>query len=104
MRLSVPLEIFCMLVVQPIREDEAEGEMKQIMDEIKEALEVPALPVVFVAFAEIPALLHLVWERVKPLSASEAFVRDAPSLRYRASDAIRRSYFTPDHVSALVRA
>jgi alkylhydroperoxidase/carboxymuconolactone decarboxylase family protein YurZ len=50
--------------ITPIAEEAAEGEVKEIFEEIKSVLNVPEVPVIYRIMAHIPLYLETSWQRV----------------------------------------
>lgn len=67
-----------------VREWEAEARTREIFHEVKQALGVPGIPMLYQAYAAFPKFLELHWRAFKPLLASEDFFRLADRLRGEA--------------------
>ena len=67
-----------------VREREAEGRTREIFDDLKRALGVPGIPLLYQAYAPFPEFLDLHWRAFKPLLATGHFWRLADRLRGEA--------------------
>lgn len=59
----------------------AEGELKEAYEDMKTVLQVPWMGVVTMAYAHFPHFFATLWQGLKPLCASHAFVASARTLR-----------------------
>lgn len=73
--------------IHPLPEYLAEGERKAVYEETKAALQVPWMGVVAMAFAHYPRFYAALWEGVRPLCRSAAFLEACTRLRKRAESA-----------------
>src|SRR5256885_6773144 len=67
-----------------VREREAEGRTREIFDEVRHALRIPGIPLLYQAYAAHPEFLELHWRAFKPLLASAEFFNTADRLRGEA--------------------
>ena len=67
-----------------VREREAEGRTREIFDEVRHALRVPGIPILYQAYAAIPEFLDLHWRAFKPLLAGGGLFILADRLRGEA--------------------
>jgi hypothetical protein len=68
----------------------AEGELKEAYEDMKSVLQVPWMGVVTMAYAHYPHFFARLWQGLKPLCASHAFVASARTLRAEIEDAVGR--------------
>lgn len=67
--------------IHPVAEFRVEGERRQFYEEMKSALQVPWMGVVTMAYAHYPDFFRTLWHGLRPVVASEAFVRHGQELR-----------------------
>lgn len=67
-----------------VRERDADGRTREIFDEIRHALRVPGIPLLYQAYAAFPEFLDLHWRAFKPLLASGGLFSLADRLRGEA--------------------
>lgn len=67
-----------------VREREAQGRIREIFDEVKQALGVPGVPLLYQAYASYPEFLDLHWRAFKPLLSTGHFFALADRLRGEA--------------------
>src|ERR671922_534395 len=67
-----------------VGEQEAEGSTREIFSEIKQALGVPHVNLVFQAYAAHPRFLELHWRATKPILGTQEFFQLADRLRAEA--------------------
>ena len=67
-----------------VREREAAGRTREIFDDLKRALGVPGIPLLYQAYAALPEFLDMHWRAFKPLLATGHFWQLADRLRGEA--------------------
>src|SRR3954463_6965505 len=67
-----------------VREREADGRTREIFDEVRHALGIPFIPVVYQALAAYPEFLDLHWQTFAPLLRSKQFFQLGSRLRGEA--------------------
>jgi len=67
-----------------VREREAAGRTREIFDDLKQALGVPGIPLLYQAYAALPEFLDMHWRAFKPLLATGHFWQLADRLRGEA--------------------
>ena len=72
--------------LHPLPEYAVSGERAQWYREMKEALQVPWMGVVTMAYAHYPAFFRELWRGLKPLVTSRPFVDEAKALQALAED------------------
>ena len=75
---------------------EAKGRVREIFDEIKAALGVPQVNVIFQAYAAYPAFLDLYWQSVKAAVETQEFFLLADRLRGDAYTRVHNYFAVPD--------
>src|SRR5262245_60986507 len=79
-----------------IREHEATEDVKPIFNDIKEALGVPLVNVIFQAYAAHPKFLELHWKAAKPVVETHEFFTLAERLRAEAYTRMHNYFAIPD--------
>lgn len=79
-----------------VREDEAQGRVREIYDDVKRTLGLPHVNTVFQAFAAYPGFLELFWTTLKPAVATRKFFSLAGRLRADAHPRIHDYFQVPD--------
>src|SRR5437868_15551812 len=79
-----------------VRECEAQGRTCEIFDELKQALGIPFVPVVYQAFAAYPEFLEQHWQVFSPLLATEQFFLLGERLRGEAYTRMHNYFQIPD--------
>ena len=72
--------------IHPLPEYDVSGERAQWYREMKEALQVPWMGVVTMAYAHYPAFFRELWRGLKPLVTSRPFIGEAKALQALAED------------------
>src|SRR5438270_11090618 len=67
-----------------IREQEADGRTREIFGEIKQALGIPFVPVIYQALAAYPEFLEQHWRAFSPLASGQQFFQLGDRLRGEA--------------------
>jgi len=76
--------------ISPVPEYRAAGTLKQQYEQIKEAMQVPWMGVVTMAYAHYPTFFDSLWEGARSLVGSVAFVRASRALRlFVESEAVK---------------
>jgi len=86
-----------------VREAEAEGRTADIYREIKSALGVPHVNVVFQAYAVYPEFLARFWEACRPLVATQEFFDLAERIGAEAYTRMHNYFAVPDLCSGVAR-
>jgi len=60
--------------IRPVPEYRATGNLKQQYEQIKEAMQVPWMGVVTMAYAQYPTFFEALWVGARPLVRSQPFV------------------------------
>ncbi|SRR6266571_206051 len=84
-----------------VREHQAEGRTGEIYSEIKQALGVPHVNVIFQAYAAYPAFLELQWRALKPILETQEFFAFAERLRADAYTRMCNYFRIPDFTAGL---
>lgn len=66
-----------MVSINPVREENATGEIKTIYEDVKQSLKLPWTPIIFQAFAAYPSFLQFIWHQLKPSVLTEQFHNDS---------------------------
>ena len=78
-----------------ISEREADSRTREIFDEVRHALRVPGVPLLYLAYAVYPEFLELHWRAFRPLLSSGALFSPADRLRGEAYTRVH-NYFQID--------
>lgn len=89
-------------VIHPLPEYAAEGRRKALYEDMKRTLHVPWMGVVTMAYTHYPNFFETLWQGLKPLVQSQAFVVQARSLRRFTEDAV--AALTPPPLLAQLQA
>ncbi|MHB0867921.1 MAG: halocarboxylic acid dehydrogenase DehI family protein [Chloroflexota bacterium] len=65
------------VLVEPIRKEEAPPEVRSILDDIQDTMGIPWSPANWRSYARYPRVLQLFWERLKPAVATAGFLQEA---------------------------
>lgn len=79
-----------------VRESEAQGRVQQIYQEIKQALGVPHVNVVFQAYATYPVFFEMHWNAIRPAVLTRLFFDIAERLRADAYTRMHNYFSIPD--------
>jgi len=79
-----------------VREADASGRTVEIYREIKNALGVPHLNVIFQAYGAYPRFLDLTWKLLRPVVETGEFFENADRLRAEAYTAMHNYFAVPD--------
>ena len=79
-----------------VREEEAQGRVAEIFREVKEALGVPHVNVIFQAYAAYPEFLERLWEAAHPLVQSREFFELADRIGAEAYTRMHNYFPIPD--------
>src|SRR5438105_15069055 len=79
-----------------VRESEAPGQVHVIFQQIKQALGLPHVNVIFQAFAAYPVFLELHWNAIKPVLQTQTFFDLAERLRAEAYTRMHNYFRIPD--------
>lgn len=79
-----------------VREQEASPEVHSIYEELKEALGLPQVNIVFQAYAAFPVFFRVQWERFKPVLQSQQFFQVTERLRADAYTRTHNYFDIPD--------
>jgi Halocarboxylic acid dehydrogenase DehI len=79
-----------------VREHEAAEEVKPVFNQIKEALGVPHVNLIFQAYAAHPLFLELHWKAAKPIVETHEFFTLAQRLRAEAYTRMHNYFSIPD--------
>lgn len=74
--------------IHPLPEYAVEGRRKALYEDMKQALQVPWMGVITMAYAHYPHFFEALWQGLKPLVQSQAFVGQAQSLRHFTEGAV----------------
>lgn len=87
-----------------VREGEAEGRTAEIFEEMKAALGLPHVSMLFEAYGVYPKFLELHWGMLQPLLQGGSFFRLADRLRAEASTRVENYLDVPDLSSSLAQS
>ena len=87
--------------IHPLPEYAAAGRRKEHYEDMKQALQVPWMGVVTMAYAHYPSFFAVLWEGLKPLVRSSAYVDQARALRRFVEDEVRA--LAPPPIGARLR-
>ncbi|MEO1330800.1 MAG: hypothetical protein AAFW46_14180, partial [Pseudomonadota bacterium] len=73
--------------VRPVPEHRADARLLSTYEDVKQALQVPWMGVVTMAFAHYPAFWGALWSGVRPLAGTAPFVEACRALRAEAETA-----------------
>jgi hypothetical protein len=76
-------------VIYPLPEYAVTGRRKEYYEDMKRMLQVPWMGVVTMAYAHYPSFFEVLWNGLKPLVQSSAFIEQAQSLRDFVEDGVR---------------
>ncbi|MBU6259140.1 MAG: hypothetical protein KGL18_01700 [Burkholderiales bacterium] len=76
--------------LHPLAEYRVDGERAAAYAEMKQALQVPWMGVVTMAYAHYPSFFRALWQGIEPIVRSSAFVAHSAALRARAEQGARR--------------
>ena len=79
-----------------MREADAAGRTLEIYQEIKTALGLPLVNVIFQAYGVYPRFLELMWKTMRPAVETQDFFRFADRLRGEAYTATHNYFSIPD--------
>ena len=79
-----------------VREHEAEGRIAEIFGEIREALGIPHVNVIFQTFASFPEFLDLFWRALKPALETQEFFSFSERLGAEAYTRVHNYFSIPD--------
>lgn len=75
--------------IHPLPEYEVTGRRKEHYEDMKQALQVPWMGVVTMAYAHYPAFFEELWRGLRPLVRSSAYVDQAQALRHFVEDKVQ---------------
>src|SRR5690349_15345825 len=84
-----------------VREADASGRTLEIYREIKEALGVPHVNLIFQAYGAYPRFLDLMWKSLRPAVETREFFQHADRLRAEAYTRAHNYFLIPDLCSSI---
>ena len=84
-----------------VREGDASGRTLEIFQEIKAALGVPHVNLIFQAYAACPRFLDCMWKAMRPAVETREFFQDADRLRAEAYTRTHNYFLVPDLCSTI---
>lgn len=84
-----------------MREADASGRTLEIFQEIKAALGVPHVNLIFQAYAVYPRFLDLMWQKLRPAAETREFFQHADRLRAEAYTRTHNYFIIPDLCSSI---
>lgn len=85
-------------VLRPVRKEQASAEIRAILDDIQNTMGIPWSPANWRSYAGYPRVLQLFWERVKPSSATEGFLRESLGIAELAYRDVSSWYLPSSHI------
>lgn len=87
-----------MSAVPTVSDEEAQGRVREIFDDIRSTLKVPFVNLVFRTLAPYPAYLELAWGQIKPNAGTRFFQEITDGIRMRAMEGIGGEFSLSNHL------